>query len=195
MDASLGLRESMEDPHRQLAGRGWQRASLEDGANVGIGPMRVNSAVTRVPVSVPMVMRGIVSMVVRVGMPMSMDGGRAGDEVSAMGACDAEPCARESLDAGAGGVEVDRTGSQRVEMGLDRSAVGAQIKERAEDHVPAGAAGEVEAEYAHVLSPVRLIMAAATPAPNPLSMFTTVMPGTHELSIAIRVVRPPRLTP
>lgn len=40
-----------------------------------------------------------------------------------------------------------------------------------------------------------LILCARQPAPKPLSMFMTAMPGTQELSIAKSAVRPPRLVP
>ncbi len=45
------------------------------------------------------------------------------------------------------------------------------------------------------LNTVLLIMAADTPAPKPLSILTTLMPGTHELSMAMSAVIPLRLTP
>ncbi len=40
-----------------------------------------------------------------------------------------------------------------------------------------------------------LILCASTPAPKPLSIFITAMPGTQELSMAKRAVIPPRLVP
>ena len=45
----------------------------------------------------------------------------------------------------------------------------------------------------HLLS--LFINVAAAAAPKPLSMFTTVMPGAHELSIASNAARPLKLAP
>jgi len=41
----------------------------------------------------------------------------------------------------------------------------------------------------------RFIIAAAYPAPKPLSMLTTVTPGAHELSMPSRAAMPPKLAP
>ena len=41
----------------------------------------------------------------------------------------------------------------------------------------------------------RLIIAAANPAPNPLSILTTVSPDAHELSMASRAACPPAPAP
>jgi hypothetical protein len=46
-----------------------------------------------------------------------------------------------------------------------------------------------------LLQVTRLIKLAATPAPKPLSIFTTVTPAAQELSIASRAASPPKLAP
>ncbi len=43
--------------------------------------------------------------------------------------------------------------------------------------------------------PPRLISDATTAAPYPLSMFTTLMPPAHELSIDSSAATPPKLAP
>src|SRR5206468_8685920 len=74
---------------------------------------------------------------------------------------------------------------------------GAEGAERAEQHVAADTRGGVEPPDAHGHSGAarRATRAANTPAPNPLSMFTTVTPGAQELSIASRAARPPNDAP
>ena len=84
---------------------------------------------------------------------------------------------------------------KRAQRLLDRRGVDAELEERAENHVAAGAADALEVEDLHTFSPSRLISAAVTPAPNPLSMFTTAIPGTQLLSIARRAVTPCRFVP
>jgi hypothetical protein len=88
--------------------------------------------------------------------------------------------------------------AQRAQVAQQRIAIHAQAQQRTENHVPAGPAHAVEFQDLHVAvapSPSRLIRAAHTPAPNPLSTFTTDTPGAQELSMASSGVIPPRFMP
>ena len=81
---------------------------------------------------------------------------------------------------------------------LDLGQRSAQRDQRTQDHVAARAADAVEVDDAHVSLPGRersAMTPAAYPAPNPLSMFTTVTPAAQELSIARRAARPPKEAP
>ena len=66
-------------------------------------------------------------------------------------------------------------------------------EQRAEQHVAAGARRGVDPADRAVTGGAlcRATRAACTPAPNPLSMLTTVTPGAQELSIASRAASPP----
>lgn len=88
--------------------------------------------------------------------------------------------------------------AQRAQVAHQRVAIHAQAQQRTQNHVPAGPAHAVELQDLHVAvapSPSRLIRAAHTPAPNPLSTFTTDTPGAQELSMASSGVIPPRFMP
>ena len=55
--------------------------------------------------------------------------------------------------------------------------------------------GGKKTPYARAGNQSRLITEERTPAPKPLSMFTTATVGEHELSIPRRAETPPKLAP
>src|SRR6185436_6426964 len=94
--------------------------------------------------------------------------------------------------------EGDALQRKRPEAPLDLGQGRAQRDQRAQDHVPARAADQIEVDDAHDPLPERdrsAMTPAAYPAPNPLSMLTTVTPAAHELSIARSAARPPNDAP
>ena len=101
------------------------------------------------------------------------------------------------------GGERDRLGRDRVDGPTEHVEGDAGAEEGAEQHVAAGAGGRVDPDgHPSVPScgpagaPTRRAMrAAATPAPYPLSMLTTVTPGAQELSMPRRAARPPKEAP
>lgn len=92
-------------------------------------------------------------------------------------------------------VKLNRRNVQPLQRALHLFHFNAQICKRPQNHVTAGAANALEMKNPHGASPNLLMVAAATPAPKPLSMFTTVMPATQEFSIASRALMPPRFIP
>ena len=91
--------------------------------------------------------------------------------------------------------QVEVAGMQLAEFAGEFVRIHAEPDQRAEDHVAARAPHAVEAQDLHDGSPTRLIIAPQTPAPNPLSTFTTETPGAHEFSIASSAVSPPKFMP
>ena len=94
--------------------------------------------------------------------------------------------------------ERDSLERERAQLPLDLGQRHAERYQGAQDHVPARATDAVEVDDAHADLSARdrsAITPAAYPAPNPLSMFTTVTPAAHELSIARRAARPPNEAP
>src|SRR3954462_6944581 len=98
----------------------------------------------------------------------------------------------------------DVLGSHRRDGALDDRKRHPGSEERTEQHVPAGAGRRVDpADHTPVLSSpapaapraLRATRAAKTPAPKPLSMFTTLTPGAQEFSIARRAASPPKEAP
>src|SRR4030042_6004328 len=72
----------------------------------------------------------------------------------------------------------------------------AGIDQGSHDHVPACPCKAVEIGGFHSCSsPRRLMRPARYPAPNPLSMFTTAIPGTQVLSMVRSADSPSKLTP
>src|SRR5437899_8252527 len=84
-----------------------------------------------------------------------------------------------------------------AQLPLQLFEVDAQIEHRANEHVAADAAENIQVNSLHFSSPAAsaLIWLAAKPAPNPLLMFTTVSPLLQLLSIASNAVNPPRCAP
>src|ERR1041385_2880017 len=102
--------------------------------------------------------------------------------------------------------------ADRVERVADDVERNAQIDQRAQHHVARRAARAVEMEVLaahdrqvllrvvaglarHGRTARRAILTAATAAPTPLSMLTTVMPGAHAASSAPSATRPSIETP
>lgn len=88
-----------------------------------------------------------------------------------------------------GDVEMAQRGQRLIQVGGAHT----QIDQRRQNHVATRTAHTVKPQYSFHFT--LLIIAAATPAPNPLSMLTTVIPGAQLFSIASNAVIPPRLAP
>src|SRR6266702_5168102 len=88
------------------------------------------------------------------------------------------------------GVQVATRELQFLQLLFERLKIDPQIDHRAEEHVPANAAEDVQVDRFHFRSPdaSALIWLAAYPAPKPLLMFTTVVPLPQLLSIASSAV-------
>src|SRR5690606_38905682 len=103
---------------------------------------------------------------------------------------------------GADATPADRLSPQPYRLrarGVDRPLHGgyrhAGVDQGCEQHV-AGNTRRTVQPTDHRCSPACLATRAAwTPAPNPLSMFTTTTPGAHEFSMASRAARPPSEAP
>ena len=79
---------------------------------------------------------------------------------------------------------------------LDGLKIRACVDKRAHGHVAADAAIAIEIKCLHDSVPaMRLMVEAATAAPKPLSMLTTVTPVPQELSMPRSAARPPKLAP
>ena len=87
----------------------------------------------------------------------------------------------------------DRLDADRVDGVLQQLERHLRVDQRAEQHVAAGAGGAVEP--ADHRPDRRATRAAKTPAPKPLSMFTTATPGAQALSIASSAASPPKEAP
>ena len=107
----------------------------------------------------------------------------------------------ETLDVGllpAGRVEMEAADGQPPQFALERAELHAEIEQGADEHVAAqtGENVEVKGLHGHPAAAAEaaraLMLAAAYPPPNPLSMFTTVRPLAHELSIPSNAVSPPK---
>src|ERR1035437_3340374 len=106
------------------------------------------------------------------------------------------PCAVHAPVADGSRFNLERFDQQTSQLALQVFATDAKIQKSRQNHIATGTAHAVEMEVLHAAgSPTRLISAAATPAPKPLSILTTVIPGAQELSIASRAARPLKLTP
>src|SRR5256885_7148589 len=83
---------------------------------------------------------------------------------------------------------------QLAQFAIQLLELDTQVQHRADEHVAADAAENIEVNGLHFSSPAAraLIWLAAKPAPNPLLMFTTVSPLLQLLSIASSAVNPPR---
>lgn len=89
--------------------------------------------------------------------------------------------------------------SDRIERIPDDVHRNAEVDQRAEHHVAGGPARAVDVQmpppHAHARTASRAILTAAIAAPTPLSMFTTVIPGAHALSIEASATSPSIDTP
>ena len=147
------------------------------------------------------VMRLIVCMAVRMAVCMAMivcrfvvpPRGILGFSILArmhMNPAPVQPVARRFFH-----VQVQGGNIQCLQRVLHFAQVHPQIRKGGKNHVPARAADTVKLQDLHADAPNRLISAAATPPPKPLSTFTTVIPGTQELSMAKRALSPPKFMP
>lgn len=86
---------------------------------------------------------------------------------------------------------------QLLELVLELVKINAEVQHRADKHIAADAAEDVEKEGFHSAwsSASALIWLAAKPAPKPLSMLTTVTPLPQLLSMASNAVMPPKCAP
>jgi len=87
--------------------------------------------------------------------------------------------------------------TDRIERLADHVDRNAEIDEGPERHVAGDAARavEVQVQALHAGTAMRAMRTAATAAPTPLSMLTTVMPGAHEVSMAPSAISPSIATP
>lgn len=99
-------------------------------------------------------------------------------------------------------LDLERTNMKTGQRRFHVAGGNAEFDQRAEQHVAAGSADALNMEMSHAFrsltrasSHARFMMAAAMPAPNPLSILTTLMPGAHEFSIASNAATPPRFMP
>ena len=86
---------------------------------------------------------------------------------------------------------------QLLEFAEQARLVQPGVQQRTQHHVSAGAclAVEIGRRHAGKRSVRRAISVACTPAPNPLSMFTTETPGAQLVNIPSRAARPPNAAP
>src|SRR3954451_15578931 len=117
---------------------------------------------------------------------------------------DVAPISRNPVAGDLLGAQPDVLGSHRRDGALDDRKRHPGSEERTKQHVPAGAGRRVDpADHTPVLSSpapaapraLRATRAAKTPAPKPLSMFTTLTPGAQEFSIPSRAASPPKEAP
>src|SRR5437899_4328703 len=93
---------------------------------------------------------------------------------------------------------VDGIHPDRVDCCLNRVQGRASIDQCAEKHVAGRAGQALEPCCSHGLPPWaarRATRAACTPAPKPLSMFTTTTPGAQEFSMASSAASPSNEAP
>src|SRR5260370_6145663 len=99
----------------------------------------------------------------------------------------------------AGNVQVVPTEFELFQFVLQVVCVDSQIEQRADKHVAADSAENIQIQRLHRLNAFpcasSFIWLAAKPAPNPLSILTTVTPLLQLLSIASKAARPPKLAP
>src|ERR1043165_7986232 len=97
----------------------------------------------------------------------------------------------------ASSVEVVIVELELLEFGFELFEIEAQVEHRADEHIAADPAENVEVDSFHFNSPAAraLIWLAAEPGPNPLLMFTTAGPLLQLLGIARGAVNPPRCAP
>ena len=162
----LGLGERLEDLDAALDDRAGQPRGGEDGGDVG---------------------------------EMPFGGAAVGGEYPAVGGTQARAAHRLAHEA-------PQVRCERAQRGGDLVRVGAEVDHRPEQHV-AGRTGlgvDVQHGAGHRDRPVdrllptqiaRAMRAAATPAPKPLSTFTTVSPGAQVASIVWNAVSPAIVQP
>ena len=92
-------------------------------------------------------------------------------------------------------VQVIAVELQFLQLALQFAGIHAQIQQRADEHVAADAAENVEVKCFHDCEANPLIWLAAKPAPKPLSMFTTVRPLAQLFNMPSRAAMPPKLAP
>ena len=177
-----------------------------------IVPLAVIGAVIgAVPMLVPMAMlvRGLVVRAVARRVAVVMGGRRRGvavrpDPGELAGGVDLDVDRRDAVRDHPGHLQPPAAGADRVERGADRVERHAEVDQRAEHHVARRAARPVDVEVqaaqlaaagGHRAAARRAIRTAATAAPTPLSMLTTVIPGAHDASIAPSATSPSSDTP
>jgi hypothetical protein len=102
----------------------------------------------------------------------------------------------DSLFASPCNVQVPAADVQRAQLPFEFGHVHTQNQHRAKEHVAADSAAQIKVKRFHFFITARaLIWLAAYPAPNPLSMFTTVTPLAQLFSIVNSAAIPPKLAP
>jgi len=85
--------------------------------------------------------------------------------------------------------------SQRVEPPQEVFRIRMQFQKSSHQHVAGGPHVAIQVDCSHLDPSTWLIMLARYPAPNPLSMFTTLTPLAQELSMERRAESPPNDAP
>ena len=85
--------------------------------------------------------------------------------------------------------------AELLQLMFECMKINTQVKQRADEHVAADAGKNIEIKCLHSRAARRLIWLAAKPAPNPLSMLTTVTPLPQLLSMVKSAERPPKFAP
>ena len=122
----------------------------------------------------------IVPVVVAYHVPLCVDLYVDGRDPALDHARDEQPCA---------------PGADRVERVADHIDGHTEVDQRAEHHVAGGAARAVDVQVHAFHATSLAIFTAATAAPTPLSMLTTVTPGAQPASSAPSATSPSTETP
>ena len=85
--------------------------------------------------------------------------------------------------------------SQGIELFQFLLWIRKQLQQRTHEHIPCCAHFAFEIQCFHLSPPMCAIMLAKYPAPNPLSMFTTLVPLAQEFSILSSADNPPKFAP
>ena len=96
------------------------------------------------------------------------------------------------------GSSVQPSGHDAAQRAFERVAVEPGIQKRREQHVARGAADHVDVRDPHAprdRSRAQTILCASAAAPKPLSMFTTPIPGAHDVSMPSSAAIPSNAAP
>ena len=83
-------------------------------------------------------------------------------------------------------------GDDAAQRAFQRVAVEPRVEERRQQHVAGGAADHVDVRDPHAGT---TILCASAAAPKPLSMFTTPIPGAHDVSMPSSAASPSNAAP
>ena len=95
----------------------------------------------------------------------------------------------------AGNMQMPAVEFQLLQFAFQFMGIDTEVQQCANEHVATDAAENVEVKCFHDVEAKTLIWLAANPAPNPLSMFTTVNPLAQLFNMPNRAATPPKLAP